>query len=368
MFAIGIRKEGGEPELFDVAKPEPGEGEVLVRTIRIGICGTDREIIESGKPDVPEGSDFLILGHEALGRVEALGRGVEGIEEGQLVVPSVRRPLDGDYGCRPDFLEPGNYTERGIYREQGYGQEFWVEEPAYLTKVPEHLEPIAVLSEPFSIVEKAINEAVAVQRARLGEVCPTPEFARALVVGPGPVGFAAAFVCLAHGFETSIAGRDDEGSPKVAFSRSLGLDYVDTRTVDFEKLAADGKGFDLIVEAAGVGWLVFEIAKALEARGVLALTGISGEHDKKDPIDANLFMTEAVMRNKLIFGSVNAAMRDFEDAVSHLEWADAHHSDKIRRLITGRYPVAEFAEAYKDELDRSRAPNGIKTVIDFSSQ
>ena len=91
MIAIGVRKGSHEPEQFDVGRPEAGEGEVLVRTLRVGICGTDREILEGGDARVPEGEEFLILGHEALGRVEAVGRGVSGIREGQLVAPSVRR-------------------------------------------------------------------------------------------------------------------------------------------------------------------------------------------------------------------------------------------------------------------------------------
>jgi threonine dehydrogenase-like Zn-dependent dehydrogenase len=364
MIAIGIREGSREPELFEVEKPEAGDGEVLVRTLRIGICGTDREIIESGQPHVPEGAHFLILGHEALGRVEAVGRGVERVAEGQLVVPSVRRSLTGDHACRVDLLELGDYTERGIEHQHGFAQEFWVERPDYLTRVPDTLEQIAVLTEPFSVVEKAINEALLLQRARLGDACPGPARQRALVVGPGPVGFAAAFVCMAHGFETAMAGRDEPGSEKVRFVESLGLEYVNTEETDFGELAGRGTRWDLIVEAAGVGWLVFEIAKALAPRGALALTGISTEH-KETPVDANRFLTETVLDNRLVLGSVNASMRDFGDAISHLEWAHEHHPDEIRQLITGRYPAHDFAEAYADVLDKERKPDAIKTVIEF---
>src|SRR4029079_19671801 len=70
MLAIGIREGSHEPELIEVDKPEAGEGQVLVEAVRVGICGTDREIIEAGAPGrIPEGGEFLILGHEALGRV-----------------------------------------------------------------------------------------------------------------------------------------------------------------------------------------------------------------------------------------------------------------------------------------------------------
>lgn len=356
MIAIGIREGSKEPELFDVEAPDLAEGQVLVRTIRVGICGTDREIIEGGSAHVPEGEDRLILGHEALGRVEAVGPGVTGLAAGQLVAPTVRRSRSGDHACRVDLLDPGEYTERGIERQHGFAQELWVERPEYLNPVPDEIEEIAVLTEPFSVVEKAINEAELIQKARLGDACPPPGRQRALVVGPGPVGFAAVFACMARGYETAVAGRDKPGSEKVKIVEALGLEYVDTETADFGDLAAKGTTWDLVVEAAGVGWLVPEIAKALAPRGALALTGIA-HGGKPASVDTNRFMTETVLKNQLILGSVNAAMRDFRDAISHLEWAHAHHPEQIRRLITGRFPARDFAGAYGSK--------GIKTVIEF---
>src|SRR4051812_8120981 len=227
MLAIGIREGSHEPELVEVDKPEAGEGQVLVEALRVGICGTDREIIEAGAPGrIPEGAEFLILGHEALGRVAAVGKGVEGLAEGQLVAPTVRRAKSGDHACRVDLLDSDEYTERGIMRQHGFAQEFWVERPEYLNKVPESIADIAVLTEPFSVVEKAINEAMLLQKARLEHACPQPAHQRALVLGPGPIGFAAAFVCLAHGFDVTIGGRDEAGGEKAKFVESIGCTYI----------------------------------------------------------------------------------------------------------------------------------------------
>ena len=335
-----------------------------METVRVGICGTDREIIESGDAHAPDGSDFLILGHEALGRVRSVGRGVQGFSEGDLVVPSVRRAHTGDHAARADLIDPGMYTERGIEKQNGYAQELWVERPEYLTHVPPKLEPIGVLAEPFSIVEKAINETLLVQEARLGPAGLMPKEMRVLVVGPGPVGFAAAFACLARGYTVSIAGRDKPDSEKVAFAKSLGLDYVNTETVDFAEIAKNGRQWDLMIEAAGVGWLVFEVTKALAPRGAIALTGIAPDY-KKTPASVNQFLTETVVDNRLVLGSVNATMRDFRDAIEHLEWAHDNHLEHIGGLITDRYPVAQFADAYADVLDRTRKPDAIKTVLEF---
>lgn len=55
--------------LQQVPEPSEAEGSVLVRSLAIGICGTDRELIEGGRDETPPGSDRLILGHESLGSV-----------------------------------------------------------------------------------------------------------------------------------------------------------------------------------------------------------------------------------------------------------------------------------------------------------
>ena len=64
MKAIALRQGSEQVELVDLAKPEPKPGEILVKTVRCGLCGTDREIIRRRIPDVPPGEDFLVLGNE----------------------------------------------------------------------------------------------------------------------------------------------------------------------------------------------------------------------------------------------------------------------------------------------------------------
>ena len=162
---------------------------------------------------------------------------------------------------------------------------------------------------------------------------------------------------IARGYETAVAGRDKPGSEKVRLVESLGLEYVDTESTDFGELAAKGTTWDLVVEAAGVGWLVFEVAKALSPRGALALTGIAFG-GKEATVDANRFMTEMVVRNRLVVGSVNAAMRD-QDLLA------VSAGENVIRLL----PPLIVSEAEIDEgvrrfdaaltvLDRARATPG----------
>src|SRR5881392_1611158 len=84
------------PGIVSVSEPaSPGPGELLCRTLELGVCGTDREILHSAAPWTPRGEDRLILGHECLARIEVVGDGVAEFRPGDLVVPVVRRPSAG---------------------------------------------------------------------------------------------------------------------------------------------------------------------------------------------------------------------------------------------------------------------------------
>src|SRR4029453_17035223 len=120
MFAVAAQTGSTSPTLVDVPEPsEPAAGEVLSKTLELGVCGTDREILHSARPWTPVGEDRLILGHECLARIEAVGTGVKDFQPGDLVVPLVRRALTGQ-ARRVDLLPFGAFVERGIVREHGF--------------------------------------------------------------------------------------------------------------------------------------------------------------------------------------------------------------------------------------------------------
>ena len=90
MEIIAARTAETAPVLLDVPEPaSPARGEVLCETLQLGVCGTDREILETGTPHVPAGEDFLALGHECLGRVLEVGAEVEGFQPGAVYLPWV---------------------------------------------------------------------------------------------------------------------------------------------------------------------------------------------------------------------------------------------------------------------------------------
>src|SRR5205085_12131185 len=131
---------------------------LLVQTLAIGVCGTDREIIQGCYGSPPPGQDTLILGHESLGRVLEAPSG-SGFAAGDLVVGIVRRPdpvpcpscAVGEW----DMCRNGRFTERGIKERDGFGAERFLVEPDYAIKVDRALGVLGVLLEPASVVAKA---------------------------------------------------------------------------------------------------------------------------------------------------------------------------------------------------------------------
>src|SRR5439155_9948411 len=109
---------------------------VLVRVLRCGVDGTDKEILSAKHGRAPEGDDFLIIGHENLGVVEAVGPkvGQPELQPGSLVVATVRRPGSSIYdriGLQ-DFTLDDTYYERGINLLHGYLAEAYVDRAEFI--------------------------------------------------------------------------------------------------------------------------------------------------------------------------------------------------------------------------------------------
>jgi threonine dehydrogenase-like Zn-dependent dehydrogenase len=340
--------------------PEPAVGsatEVKLRMLDVGICGTDKEIVsfEYGTP--PEGSAYLVIGHESLGEVVEVGPQVTRVKVGDLAVPTVRRPCNvpSCIACRADrqdFCYSGEFTERGINQRHGYMTEFVVEEERYLNAVPVALRDVAVLVEPLTIAEKGIAQLKHIQQ-RL----PWREKnSRAVVLGGGPVGLLGAMKLVLEGFDTTVYSRTPAASDLEKLVSSFGAKFMHAETASIADLAKQVGSVDVVYEAVGASSLAFDVMPYLGTNGVFIFTGVPG---RKGPvsIDTDTIMRDAVLKNQLIFGTVNASTESFADAISDIgsfleKWPDA-----LRSLITRRWPLEQAAEPLAGKS------GGIKNVI-----
>jgi len=341
-----------------------------LRVLEVGVCGTDREIcaFEYGTP--PAGSDHLIIGHESFMEVVEVGVRAARVKPGDLVIPMVRRPCPHAHctACRAgrqDFCFTGDFRERGIKQAHGFMTEQIVEDEQYLNVVPRELRELGVLVEPLTIAEKALIQLWDIQE-RLPWGCPhfpgkeTGHCRRALVLGAGPVGLLGAMALRAHDFETIVYAREPAPNAKADAATRIGAAYVSSQDVAPNELAARFGAIDVVYEAAGASKLAFDTMQAMGANSVFVFTGVPG---RKAPIsvDADRWMRDLVLKNQLVFGTVNAGRDAFEAAIRDVARFRTLWPDAVSRLVTGRFPL----EAHR-ELLLGKA-TGIKNVIQFAA-
>jgi threonine dehydrogenase-like Zn-dependent dehydrogenase len=360
----------GTTEVRVVDRPEPqiqAPDDVKLRVLRVGICGTDREEAAGGRALAPTGQRDLVLGHELFGQVVAVGSAVRRVSVGDHAVFTVRRGCGHCLPCglnRADMCRTGDYHERGIWGLDGYQAEFVVDKEQFVVRVPSELEPIGVLTEPLSVVEKAIDEAVRIQFGRLPDAQATPLWLagrRCLVAGLGPIGLLAALALRVR--EAEVYGLDivEPGTVRPRWLEALGGQYVDGRQVPADRVDETLGPMDMIVEATGVAKLEFNLLDALAVDGVYMLTGIPGG-DRPIDIPGAELIRQLVLGNQAMVGSVNAARDHFQMAVADLSIADTRWPGHTAHLITGRYPVTQFADAFAKP-----ASDDIKVVVEWAS-
>src|ERR1700751_946942 len=194
--------------LADLNKPSvdevPDGRGVLVRVLRVGVDGTDKEINAAEYGQAPPGYDFLIIGHESFGQVEAVGPNVTDVKPGDYVVATVRRPGSSIYDLigTNDMTTDDTYYERGINLRHGYLSQFYVDDAEFIVKIPQGLREVGVLLEPTTVVEKGIAQAHEIQR-RLRVWKPR----RAAVMGAGTIGLLATLALRLKGLQVTTFGK-----------------------------------------------------------------------------------------------------------------------------------------------------------------
>ncbi len=327
----------------DDSRPEPGE--LLVRGLALGICGTDREIAAGEYGTAPPGRDRLILGHESLGRVERAPAGSE-FAVGDLVAGVVRRPDPVPCAAcahgRFDMCRNGRYTERGIKELDGYGSELWCVPADYAVRLPKSLGRTGMLTEPASVVAKAWDQV-----DEVGHRCGfAPE--RVLITGAGPIGLLAALIGVQRGLDVHVLDVVDSG-PKPELVAELGATYHH----DDPGELAERLHPDIAIEATGVGRVVFDVIAATTPNGVVCLTGVS-PRGRTLTIDAGALNRTLVLDNEVVVGSVNAALPHYRAAVDALAAADPHW---LESMITRRLRLDQLPRGFE------AAPDDVKVVV-----
>ncbi len=350
MRALSVRPGQSDSTLLeDVPEPPVGDGTLLVKTLAIGVCGTDLEIIGGRYGWAPPGRERLVIGHESIGRVlEAPDD--SGFSPGDLVAGIVRRPdpvpcqycAVGEW----DMCRNGRYTERGIKQRDGYGSERFRVEPDFAVRVDPALALTGVLLEPASVVAKAWAHA-----DYIGRRSPAWSPTTVLVTGAGPIGLLAALIGKQRGLDVHVFDRVSRG-PKPALVRDLGATYQSGALEAIANLMPD-----VIMECTGATEVIADVVTRSAASGVVCLTGVSsGGHVIS--LDLGTVNRRMVLENDAVFGSVNANRSHYLAAADALASSDRGW---LSRLITRRVPLASWQSAF------DRRDDDVKVVIEFDA-
>jgi threonine dehydrogenase-like Zn-dependent dehydrogenase len=331
--------------LDEVPEPAAVPGTLLVRALALGVCGTDREILEGLYGDAPPGEPRLILGHESLGEVEE-APGDSDFKRGDRVVGIVRRPdpvpcpacAAGEW----DMCRNGRYTERGIKALHGFGSERFRLEPQFAVKIDPALGLAGVLLEPASIVAKAWDHV-----ARIGQRSRSWVPRTLLVTGAGPIGLLAAMMGVQRKLDVTVYDHNIDG-PKAQLVGDLGAHYIS------DAMTIDALSFDVVMECTAVPAVIVRAMARAAPSGIVCLLGVSSAG--KSEFDIGGFNRKVVLNNDVVFGSVNANLSHYQSAAQTLARADRGWLD---RLISRKVPLARWQEALQHR------PDDIKVVIDF---
>ncbi len=334
--------KAGSQRLDDIAEPVAAQGSLLVRALAVGICGTDRELIDGLYGEAAPGHGRLVLGHESLGRVISAPPH-SGFMIGDTVVGIVRHPDPvpcpncalGEW----DMCRNGLYTERGIKEADGFAAERWSSDPAFTVKVSPALGLPAVLLEPASVLAKAWEHIERIgRRARWA-----PQ--HVVITGAGPVGLMVALMGVQRGLEVHVMDRNESG-PKPALVRELGATFHR----EFPAIEPD-----IVIECTGSPAVIVQAVGASAPGGIVCLTGLGGNQHAAS-FDVAKLNQSMVLENRVVFGSVNANLRHYHAAADALAHASRAWLDK---LITRRVNLSKWDEAYEKRDD------DVKTVLLF---
>ncbi|BCU67085.1 alcohol dehydrogenase [Sulfolobales archaeon HS-7] len=338
-------------------------GEVKIRALYNGVCGTDREIVNGRRIGItmPPGKQETVLGHEALGVVE---EGNDYFKKGDLVMPVNRRPCNKDINClagRPDFCETGEFVETGIVGADGFMREFWLDSPRFLIKVPHELEDIAILAQPLADIEKSVEEILNVQR-RLIWTCNdgTLDCRKVLILGTGPIGTLFSLVLKSYQFDVWFVNRRELNTEEQTVVDTAGLNFFNSSR-GYDELISKVEGFDLIIDTTGAeAEILNPTFRMLKRNGVLGLFGFP--HTGIVSMHAN-DVQNFVLNANVIVGLVNGQKPHYQQALLHLAaWKTIW--PKITSSLITRTVRIEDPDSVLNVLSK-KEPGEIKVRIEW---
>ncbi len=330
----------GEILIHEVEAPEPGEGEVLLRIQRIGVCGSDIHVYHGKHPYT---GYPVVQGHEFSASVEAVGPGVTGLKVGdkvtsmpQIVCGKCEPCLRGDYHICDELKVEG-------FQAPGCAQELWVAKAEKIIPLPDDFTyEQGALVEPVSVAVHAVSRAGDIQGKNVA------------VLGAGPIGNLVAQVARSAGAKVLATDISDY---RLDIARQCGLENVVNPQKESFKDAVRrvfGKqSFNVGFECVGVEATMTDAIENIAKGGLIVVVGVFGE---KPRVDLGL-----VQNNELtLVGTLMYKREDYLKAVELIKSGEVITAP----LMSKHYKMDEYLEAYRF-IDQAR-DRVMKVFIDIN--
>ncbi len=321
---VGVLKEFGKPIVIEERPvPKPGPGEVLIKTVGCGLCGSDLHIRDGKIPTVPLG---LIPGHEPAGIIAELGEGVTDWKVGQHVIISIDITCGTCDLCRkgvPHLCR--NRVRIGFERNGGYEEYFTVPEMCLLP-----------IREDIPLDEACIvTDAVATMYHSIVDRGQVKAGDRVLIYGAGALGIQGVQIAKYLGAEVFVSGRTQA---KLDVCARFGADHcINTREKDLNEeimRLTNGEGMDVILDLVGVERSIDELLKILRPAGILVEIGYTAK-------EFSVNYMETVVKEKAILGIRGTTKEGLKECIRLLE------EGVVTPYIYKKYKLEEVNEALK---------------------
>lgn len=344
MKALSKSRPGPGLELVELPDPSPGPGEVLVRVLRTGICGTDLHIEAWDAWAAEHVRPPLVPGHEVVGEVVALGEGVEDTALGATVSVEGHVVCGLCRNCRAGRRHMCIRTRSiGVDRDGAFAELLVVPESNVWVHAPGTDLDVAAIFDPFG---NAVHTAL--QFPLVGE--------DVLITGAGPIGLMAAAVARHVGARRVVI--TDVAPSRLALAEKIGVDLaVDVRTTrvrEVQRSLGLKEGFDVGLEMSGHPSALPEMIDNLTHGGRVALLGLPTE-----PIDID--WDKVVTHMLTIRGVYGREMFETWNAMSAMLETPALRG-ALETIITDRLPAREWARGFA----AAREATGGKVVLDWT--
>lgn len=229
----------GEIEFREVPTPEPKENEVLVKIMKIGVCGSDIHVYHGEHPFT---SYPVTQGHEVSGEIAALGKNVTGFSTGQKVTIQPQVVCGKCYPCRHGKYNLCEELKVMGFQTTGVASHYFAVDAAKVTLLPEEMSfDEGAMIEPLAVAVHAVKRAGDVKGAKIA------------VLGAGPIGILVAQTAKGLGAESVMI--TDVSDLRLAKAKECGADYcINTKNEDFGEAMVQCFGpdkADVIYDCAG---------------------------------------------------------------------------------------------------------------------